>query len=103
MITFTTAPTLTNGIIGGWAVEYVTEDSITSGANVEFATYDPVTGVSPLTAAEQYASFVLASGITGANVRLGANAIGQGFSNGANATGDAITSTAHQVGEAFQK
>ena len=73
-ITFTTAPTLTNGIIGGWAVVLGQEDSVVLGANIEFATYDPVAGVAPLTAAMQYSSFSLANGINAANVRLGASA-----------------------------
>jgi hypothetical protein len=63
-----------NGIIGGWATAYSGEDTVTGGANVEFATYDPASGVRALTGAMQYASFNAASGITGANVRLGGNA-----------------------------
>jgi len=39
---FTTAPTLTNGIIGAW---FTTSGLIGQGGGASFATYDPVTGV----------------------------------------------------------
>ena len=45
-ILFTSAPTLTNGIIGGWATVIGLDSTVASTtANAEFATYDPVTGV----------------------------------------------------------
>ena len=52
-ITFSTAPTLTNGIIGAWATVITTTPS--SGA--AFATYDPATGVRPLASYMQTSSF----------------------------------------------
>ena len=39
------APTLTNGIIGGWAVAFGVDPVAGGAVNYEFATYDPATGV----------------------------------------------------------
>jgi hypothetical protein len=42
---FNTAPTLVNGIIGAWAVALGVDPAAGGGNNVEFATYDPASGV----------------------------------------------------------
>lgn len=66
---FDSAPTLSNGIIGGWAYALGT-DTITTGGNIEFATYDESTGVRMLTAAQVVNHFDDPTG----NVRFGGNA-----------------------------
>ncbi|HEY5312936.1 MAG TPA: autotransporter-associated beta strand repeat-containing protein, partial [Pirellulales bacterium] len=73
-VTFNTAPTLSGGTIGGWAVVYGAEDPVTGGANVEFATYGPSVGVRPLDASMQYVSFLAGNADPTANIRLGGNA-----------------------------
>ena len=46
---FTSAPTLTNGLIGAWATTSgVTATSNTNGGQAAFATYDPATGIRQL-------------------------------------------------------
>ncbi len=73
-ILFTTAPTLKNGIIGGWATVIGLDSNVASTtANAEFATYDPVIGVRALTAAMQTSSF--ATSTSTSNLRFGDVAI----------------------------
>ncbi|WP_395730694.1 autotransporter-associated beta strand repeat-containing protein [Prosthecobacter sp.] len=73
-ILFTSAPTLSNGIIGGWATVIGLDSTVASTtANAEFATYDPVTGVRGLTAAMQTTSF--ATSTSTSNLRFGDTAI----------------------------
>ncbi len=73
-VLFSTAPTLTNGIIGAWATVIGLDSSVGSATpNAEFATYDPVTGVRALTAAMQTTSF--ATSTANSNLRFGDTAI----------------------------
>lgn len=73
-ILFSSAPTLTNGIIGGWATVIGLDSTVASTtANAEFATYDPVTGVRGLTAAMMTSSF--ATSTSSSNIRFGDTAI----------------------------
>ncbi|RBP47685.1 putative secreted protein with PEP-CTERM sorting signal [Roseimicrobium gellanilyticum] len=53
---FDSAPTLTNGIIGGWAYALGT-DGLTAGTNIEFATYDTASGVRQLSGAQMVNHF----------------------------------------------
>lgn len=68
-ITLTAAPTLTNGLIGGWAVTN-TADPTQGAAAGGFVTYDPVAGVRALVGYATTASTVVA----GNNVRFTGNA-----------------------------
>jgi autotransporter-associated beta strand protein len=59
--------TNTNGILGGWAT--VNSNNGTSGANLEFARYDPVAGIRPINNLEQTATFLASTSTS--NLRLG--------------------------------
>jgi autotransporter-associated beta strand protein len=72
-ILFASAPTLTNGIIGGWATTVLgLNDQFANTNNADFATYDPVNGIRPYNA---YTTTLAANN----NVRLiGATTIASG-------------------------
>ncbi|HEX8912434.1 MAG TPA: hypothetical protein VF796_08740, partial [Humisphaera sp.] len=46
-VTFATAPTLTNGIVGGWAIN-AANANLSTGNTGDFLTYDPVGGLKPV-------------------------------------------------------
>jgi autotransporter-associated beta strand protein len=54
----TGTPTLTGGLVGGWAttVGYNSANIASGGSGVDFATYDPVTGFGPTKYSAEYAS-----------------------------------------------
>ncbi|MEZ0275894.1 MAG: beta strand repeat-containing protein, partial [Roseimicrobium sp.] len=66
---FDSAPTLTNGMIGGWAYA-IGVDAVSVATNIEFATYDTATGVRMLSATQLVSHFNDPT----ANVRFGASA-----------------------------
>jgi hypothetical protein len=71
----TTAPTLSGGIIGGWATAAGIGDGYVTGQTgllYEFATYDPATGVRMLTSPMFVNSFAgLATSTVGRNLAIG--------------------------------
>ncbi|MEI9897826.1 MAG: hypothetical protein WDN28_29210 [Chthoniobacter sp.] len=77
-VTFSTAPTLVNGIIGGWATVTGLDDNA-GGSNAEFATYDPATGVRALTGSMlttlTVANTLATNATPTANVRIGSTLV----------------------------
>ncbi len=87
-ITLDAAPTLTNGMIGGWAVTSTADP--TQGANAGgFVTYDPVAGIRALVGYATTASTVL----PGNNVRFTGNTTLNAGTNTANSLSVANTTT----------
>ncbi|MBK8095116.1 MAG: autotransporter-associated beta strand repeat-containing protein [Verrucomicrobiaceae bacterium] len=74
-IRFNTAPTLTNGILGGWAVALGVDTLAVGGTNAEFATYDPVAGIrqnsSYITTFANGASLPAGTVLQNTNVKIG--------------------------------